>query len=110
MIKLPIPPSTNELYRGRRYKTNEYKAWQGDAAIAIYNQTGTDRITGPVVISIKAPENRRRDIDNYCKPVLDHLVTCGLIESDRCKIVRGISAVWHDGPDVEVTIERAAVI
>lgn len=107
MIRLPVPPSTNALYRGRRYKTNEYKNWRLVAGLSVA-QSGVQKFEGPVVISIKAPENNRRDISNYIKAVEDLLVLHEIIEDDRCKIVRGISAVWHDGENVEVTIEAVA--
>ena len=109
-ITLPVPPSVNAMYRNvpkvGRVKTGAYKAWQKDAALMVGHH---EPITGPVVVSMAIPENGRRDLDNHAKPILDFINKRGLIDSDRCKCVRGISMVWHDEPDVHVTIEKAAI-
>lgn len=102
---LPVPPSTNALFvqrQGRRVKTNAYRAWISSAKGRI-----TIGQIGPVLIWFLIPENRRRDIDNYIKPLMDALVTYKAIEDDRCAIVRGICAHWYDGDEVEVTIKVA---
>jgi len=83
---IPIPPSTNALYRnvqGRgRVKTQRYLTWQRAAGNAIAAQE-THPIHGDVEVSIFVPRDNRRDIDNYCKATLDLLVMHKLIDDDR---------------------------
>jgi Holliday junction resolvase RusA-like endonuclease len=101
---LPYPPSVNGLFanrKGGRRKTAKYTAWLNDAAedlkVAKYydgfkwkNHTGKVKIT----LMLKAPDNRRRDIDNLIKPVLDFLVTHKVIAGDDSRYVQSIMAGW----------------
>lgn len=108
-LHLPIPPSTNNLFiqRGRhRVKGPKYRAWQEQAQLELLPQN-TKPIAGPVAIDIAIPENNRRDIDNYAKPLLDLLVKAGLIENDNGRILRALYLRWHKEDLVEVTIEPA---
>lgn len=42
------------------------------------------KLSGPltVYIYLYQPDNRRRDVDNYCKAILDALTECGVWEDD----------------------------
>lgn len=97
------PPSVNNLYfnlpRGGRAPSGQYKAWKKEAGatIAALRQAG---VPGPVVIRIWPPQNGRRDLDGYAKATIDLLVSHRIIESDRCKTVRGIDMRWATGTDL----------
>lgn len=110
-LKLPVPPSVNKMYRNvqgvGRVKTSVYKSWIEAAGWGIVHKDLS--IPGPVVVSMAIPTNNRRDLDNHAKPILDLLVLHKVIDSDRCKTVRGISMHWHDDSQVEVTVEPAAI-
>ena len=77
----PISPSTNNLYRGRRFKTEAYKGWAQYAGWAVKAQHPPP-IKGRVSVLIEAPFARNRDIDNI-KPILDLAAALGIIENDN---------------------------
>ncbi len=86
-LTLPIPPSTNNLYRGGpRYKTGEYKAWIAEAhwALKIMPDDPLAKALpkGRYRIEIAAPFSRRRDLDNV-KAVMDLLVSAGILPNDN---------------------------
>ena len=87
---VPICPSTNNLYLGRRWKTAAYVAWQEEAGWSVKAQRPTP-LKGRVRVLIEAPFARNRDLDNI-KPLLDLAQTLHLIENDnrvdRLEIVR----------------------
>lgn len=89
-ITCPICPSTNNLFVNRNGKTagkgrvkgQQYQRWQTDAGWVIRIQQPAP-VPGLVAILIEAPLARRRDVDNALKPLLDLLVTLGIIEDDN---------------------------
>ena len=87
---LPISPSTNNLYEGRRWKSAAYTNWQTSAGWAVKAQRPVP-LRGRVRVLIEAPFARNRDLDNI-KPVLDLAQSLGIIENDnrvdRIEIVR----------------------
>jgi Holliday junction resolvase RusA-like endonuclease len=102
-LNLPAPPSANAMYTSRykragRRRTPEYIQWQCLAGWHI-QKARQKPIEGPVSISLVVGDNRRRDIDNYFKPICDILVAHQLIQDDRNKYVREIKASWS--PSVE---------
>jgi crossover junction endodeoxyribonuclease RusA len=98
-ITLPLPPSTNRLWRagrGRVYRSKRYLTWCRTAGWEL-NLQRPARLTGAVVVTISAgrPDRRRRDIDNLAKSTLDLLVAHRVIEDDA-KVV-SITSRWCDG-------------
>lgn len=103
-LRLPVPPSANNLYlnnsgsiagRGRR-KGAIYAAWLHEAGIEINRQTGkrdatwqagklvfAPLIAGIVAVDVRAPLNRRRDLDNALKGLLDLIVKMHVIADDN---------------------------
>ena len=84
IIDLPLPPSTNNLYynvQGKgRVKSREYRKWQESVVLRFRN---IGWFEDAVSVHIRVPHDRRRDIDNYAKPILDALVNHGVIRDDR---------------------------
>ena len=100
-VRLPVPPSTNALFvtfnnrHGiERAKTKEYKAWITAAGWAL-NVQRPKPMKGHVRLDISVPLNRRRDLDNHLKAILDLLVGHSLIEDDRK--VDDLRIQWHVG-------------
>lgn len=84
-LVLPIPPSTNNLYRGGpRYKTSEYRGWTSAAVgdLIVQGRIGFMLPKGRYRIDIAAPFSRRRDLDNV-KAVMDLLVSAGILPNDN---------------------------
>lgn len=86
---LPIPPSVNNLFintRSGRVSGSAYKRWRQEAGWAIKLGCGAfvpPLLTGIVGVKITAPLNRRRDLDNALKPLLDILVRMEVISDDN---------------------------
>ena len=85
-----LPPSANQMYRtggnGNRYKRREVYDWQEETADTIRDAWGrNDAYTGPVEVRIEftVKGNRRWDIDNRLKALLDSLEDGGAIKDDR---------------------------
>ncbi len=78
---LPISPSTNNLYFGRRWKTDVYTAWEHEAGWIVKLQHPVP-LKGRVRVLIECPFARNRDLDNI-KPVLDLAQSLGLVENDN---------------------------
>src|SRR5215217_253324 len=111
VLDLPIPPSSNNLFmnlpKGRgRARTSEYFSWQIEAGLHIQSARQKP-LEGPVCVFLRVPENGRRDLDGYWKPILDILVKHRLIPDDRNKIVRELHAVWDKVESCRVTVTKA---
>lgn len=91
---LPAPPSTNQLYSGRRYKTARYKAWVSEAGWELRVQHAPN-IKGPFHLTMYLPG--RLDLDNI-KAIPDLLKTIGVIEDDRRQFMRRVVIEPTDGP------------
>ena len=85
-FELPWPPSVNHYYRhvgprvlisrdGRKYRDNIVARLRNDRAA---------KYAGPVELFIELypPDNRRRDVDNSLKCLLDAFTHAGLYEDD----------------------------
>ena len=88
-------------------KTAKYRAWITEAGWEAKRQ-----FSGPAIeraeVSIEVPENGRRDLGNYEKPLVDLLVSLRVIKGDRCKQLRHISLDWWEGDDCRVMVSEAA--
>jgi len=85
-FELPYPPSVNHYWRrvgrrtlisreGRRFRRN---------VMAILAAMGTKPMVGPLAVEVDVfpPDNRRRDIDNVSKALLDALEHGGAYGDD----------------------------
>lgn len=96
VIGLPLPPSTNRLWRqgrGRVYRSEQYERWTKQVGQELMIAR-VRPIQGPVKIAIDVSVKSRKDLDNHGKPVIDSLVKFGIIEGDDKKIVKSVSLKW----------------
>src|SRR5690606_26540695 len=104
-LALPWPPSVNMLYQNVRGKgrvaTKEYDAWKREAGWTLLAQRPR-KFKVPVTIAIElcAPHNRRFDLDNKNKCLLDLLVRHEVIPADHSGLVREVNVrrVEHAAP------------
>ncbi len=103
--RLPIPPSANNLFatvHGHRVRSLAYKSW---IELAGFNLLQSFPNVTPCRVTIHVTGGRgwraNRDLGNIEKPVLDLLVTCGVLPDDNTKYVRCIELRFHPGFDPE---------
>lgn len=77
-IKLPYPPSTNRYYRifkGRMLISRDGRAYRKLVLLCVKMKMMCKNLKEPVKMYIEAfpPDNRKRDIDNIQKPLIDAL-------------------------------------
>lgn len=115
-LTLPFPPSVNTYwrsFRGRNILSEKAREYKGKATAHII-MAGWPVYKGPCRLKIVLfpPDNRRRDSDNYNKPLFDCLVENKVIEADDSRIVKGHSVEWAEpdktNPRVEIEIEGGA--
>ncbi|MCL6745098.1 RusA family crossover junction endodeoxyribonuclease [Kosakonia sp. R1.Fl] len=116
---LPFPPSVNTYWRapnkgplkGRHLISAAGRKYQSAACAAIIEQLR--RLPKPstalaaVEITLFPPDERLRDIDNYCKALLDSLTHAGVWEDDSQ--VKRLLVEWgpvQQGGMVEITISK----
>ena len=96
-IWLPLPPSVNHIWRqarGRTYLAKNYTRWIQRAQIALRAQVNKHwKWKGPIEVHIEARRGkgwneRKRDLDNMAKPVLDFLVREGMIPADDHTVIK----------------------
>lgn len=107
ILAITPPPSANRMWRvwrGSVSKSAEYAQWMMLAGREIQAQR-VKSVKGPVRIHISVPNNGRRDLDNYAKPIIDLLCLMDVIEGDRWKTVKHISLNWCNNPAVMVEIQ-----
>lgn len=109
-ITLPWPPSVNRYWRavgGRNILSKEGRDYRLRAMIAIRQQS-VGRITGRIACAIKAfpPDNRRRDVDNILKGLLDALTAGEVYEDDSHIDQLSIERMPKDkaNPRMEITL------
>lgn len=117
-IRIPIPPSVNELTRNRtseeiarakaagkpvrgRKRTDRYLTWLAGAG-AMLNAQKPGRITGAYTLVLVVPRETKADLGNLEKAASDLLQAHGVIDNDRKAewIVLG----WSYGGDREAIL------
>jgi crossover junction endodeoxyribonuclease RusA len=111
-LVLPWPPSVNSYWRHSArgtYIGKPGREFRKGALAAIAKEQpepfGDSRVS--VVIELRAPDRRRRDIDNHTKGICDALTHAKIIDDDSqidlLKVIRG--PIEKDGA-AYVTIEK----
>lgn len=90
-LTLPLPPSVNSYHRSVTTRagfskvliSKEGRAWK-KKALQLAAMQRCQPVDGEVAIALVVYfKDRRRDLDNVAKPVLDLLQAAGLLENDR---------------------------
>jgi len=102
-----IPPSTNSLFCNvpgvGRVKSREYRDWikAATADLRLQRVRGTTPVPCQIQVIIRGGRGfpERRDCDNVLKPILDLLVSNGILVKDNVRYVNGVSVryVPRDG-------------
>jgi Holliday junction resolvase RusA-like endonuclease len=104
-VWVPLPPSTNHLFRTAmkkgvpiRVKAGKYKDWLAKA-VPIFQTMR--KLTPPLraMIVYHGPLNEARDGDNMVKPILDAAKLGAAIQDDSLRFVRECRWSYCDDPD-----------
>ena len=86
-LELPYPPTVNHYWKhtrgGIHYVTAQGKAYQQAVSLAV-KMAKVPPFTSKVMLKVDMypPDNRKRDIDNIFKALLDGLTKSGIIADD----------------------------
>lgn len=108
-IRLPFPPSTNNLYlnaRKGRVLSPEYRAWKEQAGWELKAQN-LQPFTERAIIHIDIDDTRQGDCANREKAVVDLLVSHGILKGDQKKYVKRVSTGWEKLTGCRVAIVGA---
>ncbi len=103
-IKIPYKPySVNDCWYGRRIKTKEFRAYERDLHLLLPNRKP---ITGQLIVDYRfyIPDSRRRDLDNFIKPLQDILVKKGYMEDDSQIVKFTVEKIPSKEWAIEITI------
>lgn len=87
IVTLPWPPTVNNYYatfNGRRLISKQGREFKERVSDIILVERLNKFLAGRLEIEIELypPDNRRRDIDNTIKPLLDSLTSAGVFNDD----------------------------
>jgi Holliday junction resolvase RusA-like endonuclease len=108
LISIPSPPSANNLFfnlkggKGRAITTT-YRNWLTEAGWTLKQKRPEPFGKMLVQVALCVPNDKRRDIDNFAKPILDLLVKQQIINDDRQ--VERLTVERHARKDVTVSVE-----
>jgi crossover junction endodeoxyribonuclease RusA len=111
-LTLPYPISVNAMYRNvqgkGRAKTERYKTWLQAAGWSL-RAAKPKRLEGPFIfeMNLYTADQRRRDVDNTIKPILDLLVEHQLIEDDSKCVELHVRKVRSDTAYAEIKVRSA---
>lgn len=109
-IAVPVPPSTNTLFRnvaGRgRVPTGIYQRWRDSAEGRFWGVKYT-MFKVPVTITITLPRGRGPDVDNCAKAPIDMLVKMRVIQDDNRNYVHRVTTQLGDVAECEIFVEAA---
>lgn len=103
-LVLPFPPSVWEMYEGwgkTRHLSSTYAKWREDAGWMIRGVREPISVPFSASIALKRP-NKRVDLDNRAKCVLDVLQHYQVIKNDN--LCERLTMQWHGGPHECVVI------
>lgn len=105
--ELPWPPSVNRYLRRagtRMHTTNEAKAYRASVGWLLAQAPRFGRHRVRILVDAFPPDNRRRDLDNIGKCLLDAVMHAGVFEDDsqvdeltlrRKPAVKGGTVILH---------------
>ena len=91
VLYLPWPPTVNDYYgekmvkrRRIRYIKAKGKRFRQEVEQAVAEQSANLNLGEPLLVEVELypPDNRRRDLDNYQKSLLDAITQAGVWEDD----------------------------
>ena len=99
------PMSVNQVWQGRRFKTQAYKQYEQDCGWFIK----CPMIKGEVKVHYKfyIKHFSISDVDNFIKPIQDILVKNGAIEDDRKIIKITAEKIKSENEYIEVELSTA---
>ena len=111
-ISLPFPPSVNHIYNHTRngtYLKDEVKIYRKEVFVLLHGRKrdkfGKDRLR--VTLFIFPPDERKRDLDNLGKVILDSLEKNEVYENDSQIDLLIFIRCWKEKPGrVNVTIRN----
>lgn len=101
-LRLPFPPTANNLYknvRKGRARTEAYDSWLASAYGSLRGQQ-FEKVVGSyrLQIVLSRPDRRARDADNLVKAISDFLKKAGVIQDDAH--AQSVFIGWaYDAPD-----------
>jgi crossover junction endodeoxyribonuclease RusA len=111
-LTMPWPPSVNRYWRtfqGRMIISAEGREYRKAVADQVLIQRGAKHYEGKLRVVIEAwrPDNRRRDLDNLLKAVLDSLTHAGVWADDG--LIVDLRIYWADniGGMLKVKVSEA---
>lgn len=111
-IRLPFPPSVNEMYlnnkgKGRgRIPAPILVAWRYEAGGFLKVQK-PKKMVARCIVTIDLDDRRQGDCANREKAVTDLLVTHGILQGDQKKYVKRVSTGWEKIENCRVTLTEA---
>ena len=108
LIKLNYKPvSVNDVWKGRRFKTKEYKQYENDLSILLW-QFKEPRLSKSIKITYRFYQKSVlvSDADNLIKPLQDILVKTGFLSDDRYIMEMHIYKIKADTDYMEIEIEN----
>ena len=112
-LELPLPPSTNRLwrvFRGRLIRSEEYRGWIKQAGLEILVQKPKlpcKAISGPYSLIVRLKLGNGRDSDNRVKALNDLLQKHGFIQNDN--LCRKLLVLWNDKLEVDCRVTIRAL-
>ena len=111
-LTLPWPPGVNRYWRtfqGRMIISAEGRSYRKAVADQVLIQRGAKHYEGKLRVVIEAwrPDNRKRDLDNLLKAVLDSLTHAGVWADDG--LIVDLRIYWADsvGGMLKVKVSEA---
>lgn len=102
------PISINSLYRGRRFLTDEGRILKKDYGWQIKMQWKKELINVPVSVSVDAyfNNNKKRDLDNIAKIILDSLTGLVLVDDSLISELHIYRKFDKNRPRCELSIKK----
>ena len=101
---LPVKPlSINKCWKGRRFKTNDYKDYEQELLYLLKN---SEKVSGFVNVNYKIYliNFLKSDVGNIEKPLTDIIVKSGIIDDDRFILKLTLEKFKSETDKIEIEI------